>query len=265
MSRRVVETVDGARIEVDLDTGCRLASLEIGGHEILVGRSADPLGWGCYPMAPYAGRVRAGRFSFQGRTHRLPRNLGGHAIHGSVFLRPWEPEGDHWYVTDLGPDWPFRGWARQQIRLGHERLDMRLEVHSAAGAMPASCGWHPWFRRVIGGARLELDVSAGFVYERDDGGITTRRRAAVPAGPWDDCFGDVVQPVGVEWPGVLRLDLTASSDEWVIYTEPEDAVCVEPQTAPPDALNHDPFVVETGRPLTAEFTLEWRMGGEPAA
>ncbi|MFH1104515.1 MAG: aldose 1-epimerase [Actinomycetota bacterium] len=264
MAGTVVETVDRARVEIDLDAGCRLASLEIEGREILVGRSASPLEWGCYPMAPYAGRVRAGRFAFRGRTHDLPRILGGHAIHGSVFIRPWEPEGGHWYSTELGPHWPFPGWARQQIRLERDRLAMRLEVHAAAGAMPASCGWHPWFRRVIDGARVRLTADLGFVFERDSDGIATRRRLPVPAEPWDDCFGDVSQPVGLTWPGVLRLDLAASSDYWVIYTERDEAVCVEPQTAPPDVLNQDPFIVEPGRPLVTEFTMAWSSPRQPA-
>jgi galactose mutarotase-like enzyme len=39
---------------------------------------------------------------------------------------------------------------------------------------------------------------------------------------------------------------------------PTDALCVEPQTAPPDALNHAPAIVEPGRPLSAEMTWTWR-------
>ena len=36
------------------------------------------------------------------------------------------------------------------------------------------------------------------------------------------------------------------------------ALCVEPQTAPPDALNTGPAIVEPGRPLIAEMTWTWR-------
>jgi galactose mutarotase-like enzyme len=54
--------------------------------------------------------------------------------------------------------------------------------------------------------------------------------------------------------------LTIESDcpTWVVYTVPADAICVEPQTAPPDALNAGPAVVEPGRPLVAEMTWTWR-------
>jgi aldose 1-epimerase len=102
-----------------------------------------------------------------------------------------------------------------------------------------------------------LDFDADFMLERDGAGIATRARRPVAEGPWDDCFGGVRQPVAVEWPHVLRLGLESTCDYWVVFDERDHAVCVEPQTAPPDALNHDAFVVEPGRPLVAAFTIEW--------
>jgi len=260
----VTQAVEGARIEIDLDAGCRLASLRVGGHELLVTGAPAPIDWGCYPMAPYAGRVREGRFTFAGKKYRLPRTLGGHAIHGTAHLRPWEAESETSFVTDLGPDWPFPGFARQQIRLGSGRLDLRLEVHSAGGAMPASCGWHPWFRRQVAGAEAVLDFHPGFMFERDAAGIATRARCPVTEGPWDDCFGGVEQPPAVTWPGRLRLELESTCSSWVVFTEREHALCVEPQSAPPDSLNHDPFVVEPGRPLVAECSLRWSPAQLPA-
>jgi aldose 1-epimerase len=251
------QSAGDARIEVDLEAGCRLASLEVRGHELLVAPAADPIDWGCYPMAPYAGRVRRGRFSFGGRDYELPRTLGGHAIHGSVYLRRWESEGNGAFATDLGPDWPFPGWARQEIRLEAASLALRLEVHAAGGAMPASCGWHPWFRRVVAGVPAGLDFHPGFMFERDDDGIATRRRLPAAEGPWDDCFGDVPANPVITWPGVLRLEIESTCAFWVVFTERRHALCLEPQTAPPDALNHEPFVVEPGRPLVAECAMRW--------
>jgi len=260
----VTQSVGGGRIEIDLAAGCRLASLQVGGHELLVTSAPSPIGWGCYPMAPYAGRVRDGRFTFRGRSYELPRTLGGHAIHGSVYLRRWEAESDTVFLTGLGPEWPMAGRARQEIRLRADGVSFRLEVHSESGAMPASCGWHPWFRRVIAGAEAVLDFHPGFMYERDDAGITTRKRRPVAEGPWDDCFGEVDGAPAITWPGVLRLELESMCGYWVVFTERDHALCVEPQTAPPDALNRDPFVVEPGRPLVAECTMRWDQLGIPA-
>ncbi|MBP1633334.1 MAG: aldose epimerase family protein [Acidobacteria bacterium] len=261
----VTQSAGGARIEIDLDAGCRIASLEVGGHQLLVTGAASPIDWGCYPMAPYAGRVRDGRFTFRGRSYRLPRTLGGHAIHGSVYKRRWEAESDVAFVTELGPEWPLAGRARQEIRADADGIRFRLEVHSEGGAMPAACGWHPWFRRVVAGAGAVLEFHPGFMYERDAAGIATRERRPVAAGPWDDCFGGVEEPPVITWPGVLRLELESTCGYWVVFTEREHALCVEPQTAPPDSLNQDPFVVEPGRPLVAECTMRWDLLGDPAA
>jgi galactose mutarotase-like enzyme len=54
----------------------------------------------------------------------------------------------------------------------------------------------------------------------------------------------------------LRLEITASTDYAVVFTERSTAVCVEPQTAPPDAVALDRFqLVGPGEPLIA--TMSW--------
>jgi aldose 1-epimerase len=39
------------------------------------------------------------------------------------------------------------------------------------------------------------------------------------------------------WEDAARIDIESDAPWWVVYTEDADAVCVEPQTAPPDAAN----------------------------
>jgi aldose 1-epimerase len=242
---------------VDLDQGCRIASLRTGGHELLITDGPSPIEWGLYPMAPYAGRVRKGRFEYGGRWYQLPRTLNGHAIHGTVYLQEWEQDGDTTFVTDLGAPWPFPGFVLQEMRLEEGTLSLHLEVHATEGPMPASCGWHPWFRRTIGDAVLHLDFRPGFMLQRDGEGITTRQRTAVPEQPWDDCFGDVSSPPVLEWPGFLRLEVVTDCDWWVVYNERDNTTCVEPHSAPPDALNNQPRIVQPGRPLVANTTFHW--------
>ena len=125
--------------------------------------------------------------------------------------------------------------------------------------MPASCGWHPWIRRAVAGAAAVLDFHPGYMFLRDDAGIATRTRRPPATGIWDDCFGDVDRNPVITWPAVLSLELASTCSFWVVFTEREHALCVEPQTAPPDALNHDPFVVEPGAPLVAECALRWSL------
>jgi aldose 1-epimerase len=53
----------------------------------------------------------------------------------------------------------------------------------------------------------------------------------------------------------------------VIFDERPDGLCVEPQTAPPDAVNlaqadgSDPPTAEPGRPLTATMVWRWSRPG----
>jgi aldose 1-epimerase len=254
---------------IDLINGGRIASFVVDGRELLVTHDPDTFRWGAYPMAPYAGRVRRARFEFRGRSHRLPIGIPPHAIHGTVLHRRWRRLGDDAIETDLGPDWPFAGRVVQRFALTAGRFELRMELH-AHEPMPASIGWHPWFARRperigAGGpkagepvATAELDLDAGAIYEKDADGITTRRRLPPPPGPWDECFTDLRRPPVVRWPGFLEHTLESDCRDWVVFTEPADALCIEPQTAPPGALEVDAAVVEPGAPSTATMTWRWR-------
>ena len=76
---------------IDVLRGARLSSLRVHARERLVTftKGAHTTGWGAYPMVPFAGRVRNGRFSHEGTAYQLPLNLGEHAIHGTVFDVSW--------------------------------------------------------------------------------------------------------------------------------------------------------------------------------
>ncbi|HEY2888251.1 MAG TPA: hypothetical protein VGJ17_06520 [Candidatus Limnocylindrales bacterium] len=250
----------GVEALVDLAAGGRLASFAIAGHELLRTSGEGVLWWGCYPMAPYAGRVRDARFTFAGRQRRLPTRLPPDALHGTVLDRRWRRLDDRTIETELGPDWPFAGSVVSRFDLTADRLTWRLELHAGA-AMPASIGWHPWFLRRPAGldGELALELDAGAMYLRDSAGIATRALVSPPPpGPWDDCFTDLRRPPILRWPGFVELTIESDCRDWVVYTEPEDALCVEPQTAPPDALNSGPTIVEPGAPLVAEMTWRWR-------
>ena len=66
---------------------------------------------------------------------------------------------------------------------------------------------------------------------RDAEGMTTADRIAPVPGPWDDCFTDLRRPPVLRWPGFLELTIDSECRDWVIYTVPTEALCVEPQTA----------------------------------
>jgi aldose 1-epimerase len=56
-------------------------------------------------------------------------------------------------------------------------------------------------------------------------------------GPWDDCFTEVRGVPKVIWEDALSISIECDSPYWVVYDQDSEGVCVEPQTAPPDAAN----------------------------
>lgn len=260
----VLEAAD-ARLVVSAADGGRMRSLVIRGQEVLVTSGFGSIMRGCYPFAPFAGRIREGRFSFGGRDVQLPRNLPPNAIHGTVFERAWRVDGPDRMSVDLGPDWPFKGRASQDFAVHGDGLDVRLRV-DATDAMPVALGWHPWFRRRLSGSQaeplpagdpVELRFEPGQMYERGADGLPTGRLVAPTPRPWDDCFVDLHSRPRLTWADTLTLELASSADHWVVYDKLDDALCVEPQTAPPDDVNLGPrTVVAAGDSF--ETTMSWR-------
>lgn len=248
----------GARAIVLPADGGRLGSLVIDGREVLVTRSPEgPIRWGSYPMAPWAGRIRHGEFAFRGRAFRLPLGLPPHAIHGVVYDRPWRVVAPGTIAVELDERWPFRGRVSQRFALDANGLEVSMTLE-ADEPMPAVLGWHPWFRRVLaeGDAPLALTFSAGEMLVLDVEGIPTGERVSPSPGPWDDAFTSLREPPVIEWPGRLRLAISSTCPWLVVYTLPEHAACVEPQSGPPNGPNLAPEVVEPGAPLT--HVMRWR-------
>ena len=241
------------------EAGGRIAQLRFDGVDWLVAdRDADAacIGWGCYPMVPWAGRVRGGSFKFDGRAYTLPLNFGAHAIHGVGFSRAWRVESLEAAAVGLAltlPQdayWPFGGRASQTIRVQDNRLHLQLAVQAGARAMPAVLGWHPWFRKPD---RMLFAPEA--MYRRDADGIATLPLIKATPGPWDDCFV-ASGAITLERAG-QRLSLRSDADHWVIYDGAAHATCVEPQTGPPDAFTLAPYRLAPGERLSLAFELSW--------
>ena len=259
----VLESGD-ACLTVDAQMGGRMTSLVVFGDELLVTHGDGPIRWGCYPMAPFAGRIREGRFTFDGRDVRLPLNLPPHAIHGTALERPWTVTAPDAMAIDLGPDWPFRGRVRQEFALDDDGLSVRLTLE-ADEAMPGAVGWHPWFRRTLAGTIASPRPPSGPVvlrfepermYRRGGDGLPTGELTDPGPRPWDDCFTGLHSAPRLTWPDRVALEIRSDCDHWVVYDERDEGLCVEPQTAPPDFPNIAPRRLEPGAPLHA--TMEWR-------
>jgi aldose 1-epimerase len=109
------------------------------------------------------------------------------------------------------------------------------------------------------GTAGQLDLHAGAMYRRDDEGIAVPDLVRpLPPGPWDDCFTELDGPSTLRWDDTATLTIETDCPTLVVFDQLPEAICVEPQSGPPDALNHDPFVVEPERPLRVTTTWRWQ-------
>ncbi|MEU2156852.1 MULTISPECIES: aldose 1-epimerase [unclassified Streptomyces] len=245
--------------------GCRISSLRISGVELL--RQGER--YGCFPMVPFCGRTRDGRFLNGGVTHQLPLNSPPHAIHGTGRdtawrLAPGAGPTTAAFTYDLAEPWPYTGRVTQIFELTEDSLTLQLGVETYDVSFPAQAGWHPWFLRspFPDGKDAQLAFTPDWQEERGDDHLPTGRRIGPTPGPWDDCFGmtDGVD-VTITWPEHLELTVRSRSPWVVIYDEQPEAVCVEPQSGPPNGLNTDPRLVTPIEPLEMSATWTWRRLG----
>lgn len=236
--------------------GGRIGSVSIDGNELLIteNESPDPLLWGCYPMVPYAGRVRNAQFTWSGKNHRLRINAEPHAIHGTVFDRSWtlleQAPGALSMNCELGDDWPYRATVRHDITITDDELRMALTV-TAAETMPVQIGWHPWFAKPVSST-----LNFGAMLLRDEVGIATTQQLPHPAHHVDECF---VHPEGNLTITIGRHTVVLDSDctHWVIYDLPAHATCIEPQSGAPNALNDAPELLRADHSFRRYFS--WRV------
>ncbi|MFJ6899851.1 aldose 1-epimerase [Streptomyces hokutonensis] len=257
-NEEITLTAGDAEVTVQPGNGGRIGGLRVGGTELL--RQGER--FGCFPMVPWCGRIRDGRFLDGGTVHQMPLNSPPHAIHGTVRDGAWRTArrtADETVITyDLVEPWPFPGRVTQAVALTGDSLTLTMAIEAYGDSFPAQIGWHPWFNRNLGGEDVLVDFSPAWQEERGDDHLPTGNRVDVKPGPWDDCFG---MPDGVDvtltWPGQLALKVT-SPEQWVVvYDEQEAAVCVEPQTGPPNGLNTLPRLVTPIEPLEATMTWTW--------
>ncbi|MFF3726479.1 aldose 1-epimerase [Streptomyces erythrochromogenes] len=249
----------GAEVTVDQENGCRVSSLRIDGTEVL---RQGPR-YGSFPMVPWCGRMKDGRFHNGATLHQMPLDHPPHALHGFGRDASWRPAGatatEAAFTYDLVDPWPTPGRVTQVVTLAEDSLTLTMGVETYGDSFPAQAGWHPWFLRNVGGRDVELSFDPAWQEERGADHLPTGNRIDRGPGPWDDCFG---MPDGVDvtltWPGALELRITSRSEWVVVYDEQAEAVCVEPQSGPPNGINTAPRLVTPVDPLEVSTTWTWR-------
>jgi aldose 1-epimerase len=232
----LLHTVDGGEIslEIDVDQGARISSIRFHDIECAVGFRGQTLTWGWYAMAPWAGRIRDGLLN----NFQLPINLAApHAIHGFGITSSWEELGTGAFGLDLPA--PFRGArVEQRYEILDNALRWSLEYEAGDCDLPFWLGFHPWFPRELDrGGSVEIDFHPTQMFERGPDSLPTGKLITPTPPPWDDAFSGVRGTPTVYWEDVLQIKIESDAPYWVVYDQDAEGVCVEPQTAPPDAAN----------------------------
>jgi aldose 1-epimerase len=128
--------------------------------------------------------------------------------------------------------------VEQTIEVLDDAIRWSLEYDDHGCDLPFWLGMHPWFPRDLErGGQAEVEFKAEKMLKRGSDGLPTNEMVAMSPEPWDDAFTEIRGTPAVSWEGVARIDIESDAPWWVVYTEDSDGVCIEPQTAPPDAAN----------------------------
>ena len=224
---------------IDLDQGARISSLLFRDLEITLPSRGSLVNWGWYSMAPWAGRIRDGLITDpSGVEHQLPIVIDPpHALHGFGVMYGWQDLGKGRARLEF-PE-PYLGASvTQQIELVDDAIRWSLEYESGGNELPFWLGLHPWFARELGrGGSAELEFHAEEMLVRGSDGIPTGERRTPGRGPFDDAFTKVMGAPKITWEDVLSVTIESDAPWWVVYTEDSEGICVDPQSAPPDAAN----------------------------
>ncbi len=275
-AREHVLVLGDVELAIDLSLGARATRWIVDGLSLLAVHGSGPVEYGMYPMAPWAGRLRDNRFIVGDRTVVLPATRDEWALHGTALAGRFTTlEVNHTPDSasltarcdqHLGWPWPMQVDVSWELRA--RELITVITVRALDRPFPVNVGWHPWFaRRLDRGQDLEWQFSATAMAERGPDHLPTgQMRPFDPdAGPFDDAF---VVPDGratLRWPGAMAIDIHNEAPWFVVFDELDLAVCLEPQSGPPDGLNdglgYPIAIASPDRPHT--MTTRWIMRDEP--
>ncbi|SEU20029.1 aldose 1-epimerase [Paenibacillus sp. NFR01] len=225
------------------------------------------------PLLVPPGRIRGGRFQYDGISYAFDPNSAGHHIHGLNRTQAWcvsdiEEDDDGCAVTTEFHTAGDADWMRQYpvplkfemvFRLQDAHFSQTLRVtHEGERTVPFGIGYHTWFRLDGEPQRWSLTLPAEAVYELNDELLPSGRLlplenlSALPQGlnlqgTNLDTVLRVAPQEAASAATLLRDDgygLRYTADQphfkhWVVYTkgEADQYVCTEPLTWLPNAPN----------------------------
>ena len=135
---------------------------------------SSPLEAACFPLVPFANRIRGGSFVCDGRTVTLPANMAGDKspIHGQGWQSPWsvESRSESGAVLSFHHEadaWPWDYRAVETIVLSEEGLSLTLECENLSPEpMPCGLGFHPYWP-CDGATRLRTAVTHAWTIDAE--------------------------------------------------------------------------------------------------
>jgi aldose 1-epimerase len=258
-STDVLRSPDGSvEVEVVPELGARLHRLRAFGRELLrtppdpAVHAREPFFWGGYVMAPWCNRLETSPTAVGDRTVDLPSNFSdGTAIHGQVYLRPWDRVGAGRYrIAGGGDGWPWDYEVELGVEPREAALAIELTLTNRSGdRMPGGVGLHPWFRRpvllAIHGDAVHPSNLDTEPRPRSVAGAFDLRSIGEPAIGLDATWTDLPDPADpaaeLRWADAdlaAALRMRSDAGRFVVAATPPDidAVAVEPETHAPQGL-----------------------------
>jgi aldose 1-epimerase len=237
-------------------------------------RPSHPAGNGTPILFPFPNRIRAGRFSYHGRTFQLPATNGPNAIHGFAMEAAWdvvehEAASDQaflvgrYQISKQSPEarslWPADAVLQVRYSLARQRLSMTVTISNpTADDLPYGFGIHPYFRLPFapGGALARTQVvipASKYWVLKDflptgeirpvDERLDFRKGQPIKGLKLDDVLTGIehkegrglVRLVDLDKKAEFRLTFDESIRELVVYTPPSK----------PDVLAVEPYTQAT--------------------
>lgn len=252
-----VELLDdrGSRAVIVPERGGIVAAFEVAGHAVLYldeATLADPaknVRGGIPLLFPSPGRLAGDAFAREGRAGAMkqhgfargrPFRLGALSFHerASATLSLTSDASTPDTLAEF--PWPLRLETTYALRGEVLRIEQRLE-NLGDEQLPYALGLHPYFRVPAElKPRVKVETHATRAFDN-----VTKQEVALHGIRLGEGEVDLhlidhdSTSIELRWPGArVRIHASPAYRRWVVWTLPgEDFVCVEPWTAPADALN----------------------------
>ena len=248
-----------------------------------------------FTMAPWTNRIRDARFTFRGISHQLRVSSGdGTAIHGDVRARPWAiidrtPVSaslgfDSRRFADVNFPFPFTSKIRFDLSTGKLRIDLSV-TNVGDQPMPAGCGIHPYFPRLLSGVEETVEMTAPCAgrypvkdclptgpAQLDELTEHFAQMRPIPQSEINDVFAGYGGWAKAVWPKsrvAMEMNSSPNLGHLVLFAPrnkaggPEPYFAIEPLTMTNDGLNlfgkgwknTGVVVLESGQSLDTWFTI----------